>query len=154
MKNNISILLVGFSVCSYAQTLDQQVISGGGGHFNEQLQYTIGETVVQTESTDEIQLTQGFHQSTFVPRVADLEPLVNAKLSVYPNPTNDFIYLNSDTPGLTYNLIGLDGKYLLKGRLNAGITQIDLSQFANGIYFIELLSVEKSIKKTFKITKQ
>jgi hypothetical protein len=62
-----------------------------------------------------------------------------APFFVYPNPTNGMVYFNAKT-GTSGELSILDvkGAVLYKGKISAGGNEIDLHQFSQGIYFMQI----------------
>jgi hypothetical protein len=74
-------------------------------------------------------------------------------IAAYPNPTKNKINLNVDAKYLqaNYKLIDQIGKSLCNGVINDCNTEIDLSSFASGIYFIQ---VGNPTKETIKIVKE
>ena len=59
----------------------------------------------------------------------------------YPNPAQNMVTLRVDKPTsfATYSLIDITGKVILTGQVNQNITQLDVSQFATGLYFVEMI---------------
>ncbi|WP_430408931.1 DUF7594 domain-containing protein [Kordia sp.] len=74
----------------------------------------------------------------------------NDKVSVYPNPTTNAIYIkgvaNTDTTISVYNTIG---QLLKHEQFN---TTLDLSTFKAGIYYVKVLSALE--QKTFRVIKK
>ena len=71
------------------------------------------------------------------------------KISVYPNPANDFIDIETDFKNCYFSVFNATGKLILREKTNQSKTRIDLSNYANGLYFIQLQSDEKMISKKF-----
>ncbi|MCX6231784.1 MAG: T9SS type A sorting domain-containing protein [Bacteroidetes bacterium] len=73
--------------------------------------------------------------------------------SIYPNPTTEYITVksNHDIYNLNFTILDLTGKKLISGKLNTGNTTINISQFAEGIYFFQL---GDDRKQTFKLIKK
>ena len=87
---------LGFALLgANAQTASPELVSSSGDSFNNtsyQLDWSIGECITQTQSADDYVITQGFHQNSYV--VTSVEDLrADIYMSVYPNPTTDFISL-------------------------------------------------------------
>lgn len=76
-------------------------------------------------------------------------------ISLFPNPTNSIIFLETEVPLTHAWLTDLTGRRLFKLQPN-GFTQwqADLSLLPNGIYLVDVLTKEgrKSVKKVSKIT--
>lgn len=69
--------------------------------------------------------------------VVGMEELENQDFSIYPNPTNGIINIHiPNEKAAFYSIIDLHGKILLSGKIESG--KIDVSSFANGMYFIEI----------------
>jgi len=75
-----------------------------------------------------------------------------ASFEIYPNPFNEIVRLeNSAQETGTYALYNAGGQLLRKERLSAGTMQLDLREFADGLY---LLVVEtESGKRSFRMIK-
>jgi photosystem II stability/assembly factor-like uncharacterized protein len=58
-------------------------------------------------------------------------------LPVYPNPSRDIFNLVLDKK-TQYTLLNVEGQVLRKGQFPAGQQQVDLSNFPNGTYFLQL----------------
>ncbi|MBA3681709.1 MAG: SBBP repeat-containing protein [Bacteroidetes bacterium] len=75
-------------------------------------------------------------------------------LSVYPNPFNNkfFVYIDGNMADKEIGLFNLEGKLLKAFKLIAPITEIDLMEYANGLFIIQIKEKEL-ILKTLKIIK-
>ena len=75
------------------------------------------------------------------------------KIDVYPNPTNDLIYVNRMAyEKLTINVTTQEGKVLISTETSDQITRINLSKFESGIYLIQSFNEEGvSVEKVIKI---
>ena len=71
-------------------------------------------------------------------------------LTVYPNPTSCVVTIELEG-SFVYSLIGINGKVLVS---NKGINQVqlDLSEFADGIYFLEITTENRN--RTIQLIKQ
>ena len=60
------------------------------------------------------------------------------KVIIYPNPTNNYININSTSLINNINIYSIDGKLIYsKNNINSKFHNIDLSNNLNGIYFIK-----------------
>ncbi len=74
------------------------------------------------------------------------------ELIFYPNPVNDVLnlsYIQEMNVVKVYNLVGQE---LLSKKVNSSTAQIDISNFANGTYFIQVTT--ETAMKTFRVIKR
>ncbi|MBA5630219.1 PQQ-dependent sugar dehydrogenase [Moheibacter lacus] len=71
-------------------------------------------------------------------------------ISIYPNPTKDFVNITSNKAIDEISIYTMDGKLIQT--LKGNTTQIDISNFSNGIYIMTIQSGD--IMKTQKIIKK
>jgi hypothetical protein len=73
--------------------------------------------------------------------------------SIFPNPASSVVNIKADATllGKTYSIYDLAGKVVLRGKLNAENTSIEVQNLSGGIY---LFSLGEKIKQTFKVTKE
>lgn len=64
-------------------------------------------------------------------------PEHNFDISIYPNPTQNIVYVNTAT-NVSYTMYSTIGQELLKGELTENNKQIDLSSFSEGIYYLRI----------------
>ncbi len=90
--------------------------------------------------------------STSLPRVitnAGIENTneANTDFTVYPNPAKDFIHVTVLSKQFTkLKLTDVLGNTMLESTINNAESNIDIRQFAKGIYFIQLLDDKNSIR--------
>ncbi len=85
----------------------------------------------------------------------DLKPAVSArlnelsteKINLFPNPINDYFYVDNLNENATIEIYSLQGSLLLSKKGLYGKNQIDVSSFQQGSYFVKIVSKE-SIKTT------
>ena len=58
-------------------------------------------------------------------------------ITIYPNPSKNLIYIDSDNSNFIASIFNLNGKLLIKKSIK---TQIDISNLNKGVYFIELIN--------------
>ncbi|WP_225036710.1 CotH kinase family protein [Winogradskyella sp. SM1960] len=67
-------------------------------------------------------------------------------INVYPNPTTDFIYINSNITDITtYTITNIHGSVMAKGNFDPANNTITIKGFARGIYFLNLYNQVKKI---------
>lgn len=74
------------------------------------------------------------------------------QVSLYPNPTNDVVYMVTDYPDvLTYNIFSLHGQLVKSGKFL--YPWISLKDLPAGLYLIQVSSSDNKLTKSFKISK-
>jgi len=152
MKQIILILTV-FSVFT---TYAQRVVSSGGAsfeNFTSQIEYTVGEPVIQLLATSDCMLTQGYHQPTL--SIIEVRHL-NADFiaEVFPNPTVAVLKLKlEDFEGVSYQVFNADGKALESNEVTNNLTSIDVATFSNGYYTLRLIDADNKKLKSYKFLK-
>lgn len=85
------------------------------------------------------------YEASFVSYVTGLTgiPLPGAELKIYPNPADDRITIerSSSEPGMMPTLVifGSDGREMIRQPANSSHTDLDISHFSPGLYFINLI---------------
>ena len=74
--------------------------------------------------------------------------IINA-VSVFPNPTNDFVKISSKLNIQSIEFINITGQVLFSETVNSMERKLQLQNYANGIYFIKLI-----FNNEFNITKK
>lgn len=158
MKNLIVIIVAGFSFGLSAQTADLYVISSIGGSFSNgsiDVNYTVGEAVIQTQSTAQIIVTQGFHQPNDVlGGIDDLNG--DQQLLLYPNPVNDILNVdlnayglqNSEAELVVYDINGqvVHSETLFNLNQN-GTIQLNVQALTPGHYLIRVVGKDSVVSR-------
>ena len=76
----------------------------------------------------------------------------NSEFSIYPNPVNDILNLSYTQEMNVVKVYNIIGQELLSKKVNSSSTQIDISNFANGTYFIQVTT--EIAMKTVRIIKR
>jgi hypothetical protein len=140
-----------------AQT-SHQVLSASGGDATGSggsVAYSVGQIVYTTSTGTTGSVAQGVEQAYEIYSVGIKETTLNISLSVFPNPTSDFLTLkvedyNNET--LSFDLLDEQGKLILSEQITNQETQVAMSTLARGSYFINIVQANKKIQ-TFKIIK-
>ena len=159
MKNNTLLVFLAFllSFSANAQT-SHQVLSATGGDATGtggSVAYSVGQIVYTTSTGSTGSVAQGVEQAYEIYSVGIKETALNISLSVFPNPTSDFLTLkvqdyNNET--LSFDLLDEQGKLVLNEQITTQDTQVAMSTLARGTYFINVVQAIKKIQ-TFKIIK-
>lgn len=145
--------LAGFLISAtfYSQSLMGNVNSGGVS--NQDLMYTVGEIYVIPDDPDQQNSgTLGMLYQTTLNVLGATEVIVKQdKISVYPNPTADYITLqvSSKEKPREVSVYDLSGKLVMKQEISND--RVDLSSLIKGVY---LLTFKNSDLKPVKIIKK
>jgi len=149
------ITFVLFSLFATLSVSAQEVVSTQGDSYSNasgNIDFTIGELIIDTGTDGTNDITQGFHQTNwnFV-GLDDNDPSYEA--TIFPNPTSELLNIRTSTfENVTYTLYDAQGKLILQDKLSAEQTPIQVSQLAPGNYSITLTNETQNLK-TFKLVK-
>ena len=152
MKKNTLVL---FSFFASLAVSAQEVVSTQGDSYSNasgNIDFTIGEVIIDTGTDGANDLTQGFHQTNWnFLGVEDFAP--NYEAIIFPNPTEDVLKIRTSTfENVTYTLYDAQGKLVMQDKLSAEQTPIQVSQLAPGAYSLTLNNQTQNLK-TFKLVK-
>ena len=144
-----------FSLLSTIAVSAQEVLSTQGDSYSNataNINFTIGEIVINTGTNGINDLTQGFHQTNWnLVGMEDHSPSYEA--TIYPNPVSEVLNIKTSAfENVTYRLYDTKGKLMLQDKLSAEQTRIEVGQLAPGSYSIILNNQTQNLK-TFKLIK-
>ena len=151
MKKLITLL----ALSSALQITAQEVIATQGDSYsntNANIDFTIGEVIIDTGSDGNNYITQGFHQSNWnFTGLEDYAP--NYEVSIFPNPTSEILNIRTSVfENVTYTLYDAQGKLIIQNILSTEQTPIQVGQLTTGKYSLILSSKNQKLK-TFKLIK-
>lgn len=159
MKNK-TMLLMAFFLLSLTGLQSQETVlttggnaSGSGGSASYSIGQVLYTNIVGATGSVEHGIQQPFEISTFVGIDDNLG--ISLSLSVYPNPTTDFLNLkveNEDYKNLSYQLYDINGRQLLNEKMIDNNTNIKMSHLQKDIYYLIIMDNHKLVK-VFKIIK-
>jgi hypothetical protein len=145
-----------------SQQLSHQVLLPAAGViYTSGISYsqTIGETAVEIFGSADYVLTQGFQQ----PRMSMLtgDPPQGYGVKAYPNPAKEYFYIELfGETGKSFQITvsNLSGTIIYSTDVSFPekywtIHEIPVSDFAAGLYFIQVISKDRTIRRSFKIEK-
>ncbi|MBP6183141.1 T9SS type A sorting domain-containing protein [Flavobacterium sp.] len=156
MKKIYTSILTIYTTLTFAQINTVQVVGSAGNTArsgNTLLTWTIGEPIVNTATTTNNVLTQGFNQGLLL--ITAIDELKNTTISIQPNPTSDFVIIKLDDQNLInaqYTLTDINGKVIQQNKIENKQTSVSFQDLANTTYFIQV-STNNQKAKTFKIIK-
>ena len=112
-------LITLLALSSALTTTAQEVVATQGDSYSNtstQIDFTIGEIIINTESDGVNTLTQGFHQTNW--NFIGLENHApEYEASIFPNPTSEILNIRTSTfENVTYTLYDAQGKLILQGK--------------------------------------
>jgi hypothetical protein len=120
----------------------------------------MGQTAIETFSSDTLFLTQGFQQEISL-EISPIDTSPNAlngpspvEVQVYPNPVGDQLQVNvaNKTPGeITIRLFTPGGQLVKTKKYYAAQNTINLSGHGPGLYILHVMYNEKT--RVYKIVK-
>ena len=150
------LFIISGSILCFAQ----QAVSTAGGEASGAggtVSYTIGQVTYSNYIQNEGAIAEGVQQAYEILVISSSENKfgINLELSVYPNPTREYLklkFVNYTTDNLTYQLYDINGKLLEYKKLDGVETKIQVDMLAPSIYYLKVINGRKEVK-TFKIIK-
>ena len=71
----------------------------------------------------------------------------NFNLTIYPNPTEENVYITNPSTGkFSYSIYSVTGKLITsRDNISGSRVDVDLSSFAKGMYLVDVKSEEKTV---------
>ena len=174
IRANFYLLLFALSIFisndTFCQKLSPEVISSAGDiskTASVSLEWTLGETIIESSKTANKYYTQGFHQ-TYLKVTSILPPndeslASDYNMTVFPNPVEGILEVKISTENLPQDkndkvnlfLIDILGQQLSVQKINEkpGSTFLDMTDFPSGVYFLKAQKENGLLLKSFKIVK-
>ena len=135
----------------------QSVIATGGDATGSggSVSYTVGQIDYQTNDGSGGSSSEGVQQPYEIFIVGITENLtLKRDIQVYPNPTNDFLFLELDEIGDQMQMIMYDenGKEVLVQKINTERTRIQMNNQSTGMYLLNITENNKLLE-SIKIIK-
>lgn len=119
------------------------------------LEWTLGETVVETFSDAGLTLHQGFHQACKIIVSTHETAQLDFDIQAFPNPVEKLLVIEIEKPQrLLFRLLSVDGR-VVNTQITEGVSgQLDVGDLSSGLYFLQALDAQGTQLKTFKIIKK
>ena len=158
MRKFYSIILL--FVLSGTAVFAQNAVTVSGGDANGgsgSVSYTVGQTFCSANIGTSGQVNEGVQQAYEIYDVTEVQnPISSAiSLSVFPNPTSDFLTLRIDgdfVGGLDYAMFDISGKEIMQQRIGSSETSIGMQSLPPATYFVRVTKGKNEVK-TFKVVK-
>lgn len=159
MKRLMILLLCVALQTGALEVLSQSNVMSAGGDSSSpsgSVSFSIGQVDYIQASSSSGSMSQGVQQPFEIFQIIGVEELTGEmNISAFPNPTNSFvqIQLDGNNSNLQLHLYDAIGNLIQSTNMNAIQTTLDLSSFANGIYYLRVLNAENKQVKTIKLIK-
>jgi len=138
----------------------QETILAGGGNATGNggtASYSIGQVFYCVHLMTGGSIAEGVQQPYEVYVISGTEEsnVITLSCRAYPNPVTGFLFLKTgytENLPLFYRLIDNNGRMLLNQRITGDECVIPMESYAEGIYYLHVMTTEKNIR-TFKIIK-
>ncbi len=158
------IITIGFIRVSGQSTLSYHfpsVVASAGGIDAKQnitLEWTLGETFVESITTPAKWYTEGFHQPLLSARVLGPSAARGYAVKIFPNPTQELLNIFIKTPEqeeLKLTLVDVTGKIIYNQQVPLGTPelQLNLKNIPEGMYLLSLISPKGYRINSFKVIK-
>jgi hypothetical protein len=146
----VFIFLVGGLYAQESPVATGGEASGTGGTVS----YSVGQILYTTSSGTNRSVAHGVQQPYEISILVGIhERSINLEISVYPNPTTNYLTLKSeDNSNLSFQLYDLQGKIIEDKKVTANRTIITMEALAKATYFLRVTKNNQVIK-TFKVIK-
>lgn len=152
------------SIMGLTQQLSSAVISSAGDvnkTDNLYLEWTLGEPMIESITSNNQLYTQGFHQPLKMTKNRSAKLVVSQEwydITILPNPVQTIcraVIKRGTISKLYLELSDINGRPLINKTSNAKYEVLDfnLSSFSAGIYTLLMRNADGSLYKTFKIIK-
>ena len=161
MKKNISMniitLFATIYCCEFVQA--QESVQNAGGNISSadgSISYSIGQVLYIKNTNPNTSVLQGVQQPYEIQTILNLQNSnILLYLAVFPNPIIDKVILkvqNQNFDHLNFGLYDINGRLILKNRIESETTSIDMQQYSKAVYFLKIFNFATEVK-TFKIIK-
>lgn len=149
-----SITLILICLCSLHSMAQ---IDPGKVHFSYDANGNREHRWVTVQKITKVDSADSLHQDSIIKnRISNSDSNLQQSISLYPNPTQGLLDLKitgiTDGETAEYVFVSLTGQELLRRKTGLPITKIDISNFAPGIYIVNVTLGKKV--ETWKIIKQ
>ena len=108
------------------------------------------EVVVFIENMETKEIYQGTSQA-LLQSTTGTKNIAFQDVNIYPNPANDFVNINSETPILSVKLCNLTGQMIRQKSFNENSVKFDTSGVDDGLYILQVSTGKNTINKRIVI---
>ncbi len=161
VKGRRMVTVMLLSACTFflSPAMAQESINATGGNAlgsGGSASYSVGQMVYTTYTGTNGSVAQGVQQPLEISIVTGIkESGIKLSISVYPNPSTDYLTLevkDFNLTTLTLQLYDMQGRLLQTQKISNSQTNIAMRNLDPAIYFVKVMEGNKEVK-TFKIIK-
>ncbi|UCH13382.1 MAG: T9SS type A sorting domain-containing protein [Bacteroidales bacterium] len=163
MKNSylfkkLLLVTVYVAIAGFINSAAQEVITPSASYFETpsmSLTWTIGEIAIETFTSEDIMLTQGFNQADIIITGITEELSPGFNIAIYPNPVKDNFNITIEAEQmqeLKAELYSMSGTKLLSELIITGNTQINTERLPSAAYILKIYD-NLDVIKSFKVIK-
>jgi len=160
-KTFILLLTLTWLQMSYSQDISPQIVSTAGTTFQGnamQLDWTLGELMIETSSNSTNLLSQGFHQTYYLISSIDKLSSEIGEINVFPNPTQDWMNVSlsfDEARNVEMFLYDPNGRLIFSKQEKGSAFTLNTSikELPAGTYFLSFIIDNNRFKQSFKIQK-
>ena len=156
MKHKKTITSVAFLLLGLGGLQAQEAVTATGGEATGTggtASYTVGQVFYTTATGTNGSVAQGIQQAFEISVTLGVnETAINLELSVYPNPTTNYLTLKvEETANLNYQLFDMQGKVIENKKVTTNTTSITMEALPTATtYFLNVVK-NNQVVKTFVI---
>lgn len=147
-------IIIVFLIFQGSIGLSQELISTSGDIFSNhavQLEWSIGEPVIDSYMQENLLLTQGFHQPEIKEKLEE-----NQNIYVHPNPFDLFLIVEIPEPeseNMFCLMVDMSGKIIRIISNLKEYNEIITSEMSDGAYILRIFDSKSNLLKSIKIIK-
>ena len=151
-------LMVGLIWSTLVDAQESVNVSGGDAEGSGgTVAYSVGQVDYTTNTSSNGSVAQGVQHSYEIFTVGVKETVMDISLSVFPNPTTEYLTLqinDFNNEQLSYQLFDMQGRRLSNAQIIAQQTQIDMNSLPSATYVVNILNQTNTKIQSFKIVKK
>lgn len=153
-----AVLLLGLGLTGLQAQTSVNATGGNASGSGGSASYSVGQVVFTTNTGTSGSVVQGIQQPYEISVVTGIEQAkgINLELSVYPNPTTDYLTLevkDFEISNLSFQVYDMQGKLLQNEKITVNQTSIGMRNLLPANYFVKVIKDNKEVK-TFEIIKK
>ena len=160
MKTVLTIFFVlSIMSAAFSQTVSPDVFISSGEVIESAdgiISWTIGENLIETISESDLNLLQGYQEIEEMPVAIETIEIENTGILVFPTATDRIVnVVFNEAMGMKFKgwLIDILGKRCAYYEFNETYNQIDLSEYAYGMYLLCITDLENKRMQEIKLIK-